>query len=113
MVEGEPENQKKSKQQSNKTDLQKQANLQNEIFDYIHNALYRRLFLLVWYDDMTNKVDDNSLSKTLPTLYCNRSSCQSAKPDILQREPFIDNIPIKYTEIDQEWIAYQTATLKT
>lgn len=29
---------KKSKQQANKTNLQKQANFLDEIFDYIHNA---------------------------------------------------------------------------
>lgn len=49
----------------------------------MHNAFYQGFFLLAWYNDITYKVDDNGLSKAFPILYCNKSSCQSAKLDVL------------------------------
>lgn len=113
-IEGETEKKKKSaKQQANKTDIQKRANLSDEIFNYIHNAPCRRLFSLAWYDDMTYAADETTgLAKALPIPCCNGPSCNSAEPEFLQREPFINTLPTKYTEADQEWIAYRTAALK-
>lgn len=114
-TESEVTNQSKSaKYQSNKSDLQKRANLPDEFFDYIHCALYRRLFSLAWYNDMTytiNKV--TGFGKDLPTPCCNGFNHKNTEPEFLQRELFINIAPTKYSKSDWEWIAYQTATLKT
>ena len=84
------------------------------MFNYIHNTPCRRLFSLAWYDDITYKVDKaTGLSKALPQSCCNGSSCQSAEPEVLQKNPFINIIPTKHTETDREQIFYHTAALKT
>lgn len=68
---------------------------------------------MAWYDDITYALDTESgLGKALPTSCCNAPSCQSIEPEFLQREPFIDSSPTKYTETDREWFAYRTVALK-
>lgn len=114
-TESKVTNQRKSaKYQSNKSDLQKHANLPDEFFDYIYCALYRRLFSLAWYNDMTyaiNKITGFGID--LPTSCCNRFNYKNTEPEFLQRELFINIAPTKYSKSDREWITYQTATLKT
>ena len=70
-----------SKQQSNKTNAQKRANLSDEIFYYIHTIYCQRLFSLAWYNNMTYTLDmETGLGKALPTCCYNGPSCQSIKP---------------------------------
>lgn len=62
---------------------------------------------------MTYTINETiKLGKDLPIPYCNGPSCKSIKPEILQKELFIDIFSTKYSETDQEWITYETATLK-
>ena len=94
------------------TNAEKQAKLPNKIFNYIHTAKCRRLFLLDWYDDVTYAASEEGLIKALPNPYCNGSSFQSSNPEFLNRPPFIDTTPVKYNESNREWIAIRTAKLK-
>lgn len=91
-----------------KSDAEKRAKLSNEIFDYIHVAPCRRLFSLTWYEDTTYA----SPTAVLPTQCCNGSKCQSAEPDFLKRQPFIENTFTASTENDRKWFACRTAALK-
>ena len=105
-TEGEDEMvKKKNEKKANKSDAEKRANLSNEIFDYIHVAPCRRLFLLAWYDDMTYAKNADGSMLSLPTFCCNGHGCNSTTPDFLSREDFIDVSPVTYTEVDQEWVA--------
>lgn len=73
-----------SKQQTNKTDAEKRANLLDEIFYYTHIVPCQRLFSLAWYDDITYALDTkSSLSKALFISCCNRPSCQNIEPEFL------------------------------
>lgn len=103
-TESEVTNQNKAaKKQNNQSELQKRANLPDEFFDYIHRAPCRRLFSLAWYDDMTYAINEaTGLRKDLPTACCNGPSCKSTDPEFLQREPFIETPPIKYSETDRK-----------
>ena len=103
---------KKSKKRVSRSNAEKRAKLLDEIFDYIHAANCRRLFSLAQYDDLTYAPNAEGLSKALPTLCCNSSSCNSEEPPFLKRLPFIDTTAVKYTEADYKWIAYRTAELK-
>lgn len=70
-------------------------------------------FSLIWYDDMTYALDTElGFGKTLSTSCCNRSSCQSIEPKFLQREHFIDSLPIKYTKTNWKWFVYCIVPLK-
>lgn len=62
---------KKNKKKTNKSDTKKLANLSNKIFDYIHIALCRRLFLLTWYNDMTYTKNADELMLALSIFCCN------------------------------------------
>lgn len=52
------------------------------------------------------------LSKDLLILYYNDPSYKSIKSEFLQKELLIEILSIKYSETNQKWIVYQTATLK-
>ena len=100
-TEAEVESQtKKKKKQVSKGDVEKRANLLDEIFDYIHTAKCRRLFSLAWYDDKTYKVNADSSSKALPRLYCNASDCNSEDPECLKRAFFVNTSAVRYIEAD-------------
>lgn len=72
---------RRSKKKTSKSDAKKRAKLPDEIFDYIHVAKCRRLFTLAWYDDKTYTPSNDGLTKALPILYCNGSSCKSKNPE--------------------------------
>ena len=102
-TEAEVESQtKKKKKQVSKGDVEKRANLLDEIFDYIHTAKYRRLFSLAWYDDETYKINADSSSKALPRLCYNASDCNSEDPECLKRAFFVDTSAVRYIEADQK-----------
>lgn len=103
-TESEVTNQKKAtKKQSNQSEIQKRANLPDKFFDHIHYAPYWHLFSLTWYDNMTYAIDKTmGLGKNLLIPCCNGLSCMSIMLEILQREPFIEILPIKYSEIDRK-----------
>lgn len=61
---------------------------------------------------MTYAEQEDGLTKPLPRLCCNGLSCLSPKPEFMQRERFISSFPAKFSEINQEWIAYRTLRLK-
>lgn len=114
-IEVETKKQSRSaKNQANKSDLQKRANLPNEIFDYIHVALCTRLFSLAWYNDMIYAATEDIYisAKALPTACCNGPAYQNEEPEFMRREPFIETLSVKYTEFDCEWIAFRTIALK-
>lgn len=70
------------------------------------------IFLLALYNNITYKFDNNSLFKAFLTIYQNKSSYKSTKPDILQKKLFIKNIFINYIKIEKKYIFYQTTVLK-
>lgn len=115
-IGGEESKRQSRKRSSNKTDAEKRRNLPDEIFEYIHVARCRRLFSLVWYDDMTYaRTDDAGVTTPLPTLCCNGPDCLFVESDYLRREPFIDLTPANYTEIDRECgccVWYDKVTVK-
>lgn len=87
----------KMKKQVSKTDVQKQASLLEEIFDYIYVTKYQCLFLLIWYNNTTY-----SNNKSLPSLCCKRSRYNLQEPECLKREPFIEILSIKYSKTDRK-----------
>lgn len=99
---------KKHKKKASQTDAAKRANLPDEIFDCIHVAKCRRLFSLAWYDNETYV----SPSTALPTPCCNGPSCNSEDPEYLQRASLVNTAPVRYTEIEREWMAFMTSELK-
>lgn len=64
---------------------------------------------MAWYDDQIYVLS----RQTLPNPCCNSLSCNSEPPDFLNRSSLIDDTPAKLSEIDREWVAYQTSELKT
>lgn len=117
---------KQAKKRVSKSNAAKQADLPDEIFDYILTAKCQRFFLLAWYDDITyasstaSNTADGSPSKALPIPCCNGSSCSSPLPKyslplpkyLQSRKPFVEPITTTYTEANRKWAIYQTLELK-
>lgn len=86
--------------------MAKQTIIPNGIFDYIHVAQCKKLFLLTWYDDLTyaDEIISNEtiLKKSLFKAYCNSPSCNSPELEYLQRESFFQCTIIKYNKTDWE-----------
>lgn len=87
---------------ASKTNIEKQANLADEFFSYIHVAPCQRLFFLEWYDNCTYVPDSDGFKKPLPIRCCNELSCLSPELSFMQQEPFIKKSTVKRTETDRE-----------
>lgn len=71
-VESETKNQKMSKYQRNKINIQKQFNLSDEIFGYVQNVCCQRFFSWAWYNHMKYQVDNVNVSQLLLTSCSNK-----------------------------------------